>query len=70
MAKAIGGTILGAFLGLIVGGAVAILTPFDTRSFLFARNAFCVLLGVGFGAVSGAIVGSAGAIVDAIDRRK
>jgi hypothetical protein len=69
MVKTICSVAVGVVLGLISGGAVTLAVPFGDASFahIYLRHALCLAIGAGFGSVVGAIIGSARAILDAIN---
>jgi uncharacterized membrane protein len=66
MARSFGGAALGAVLGL--GCGVVVMSVGGSDQYIYLRNAISVVLCVGLGSIAGAIVGAAGAIVDAIHR--
>ena len=69
MAKLIGGTVLGVILGAICGGAITgIASVGESFAVVYLRHTLCIVLGAGFGAVAGAIVGGTSAILDVISR--
>jgi len=63
MAKSFAGALLGAILGLVVGGVATMMGGGD--QYVYLRNALSVVLCIGLGAVAGAVAGAAGAVVDA-----
>ena len=66
MRQAFYGAILGVLLGAAGGGAVAAFATGGTLDAAYLRNTLCVVLGAGLGSLTGAVIGAAGAIIEAI----
>jgi len=63
-------TLAALVLGLIIGGVAGLSASAAGafNEFYTSRNIICLVIGAGAGAVAGAVVGGAGAIVEAINR--
>jgi len=62
----VAGAVVGAILGIMIGGLSYQLG--DTSSIIYAGRGMILVIGLGLGAVAGAIIGSTGALLDAIGR--